>query len=269
MSPSPMGGGRTHHGFMIAAAASFVVLLGVLFVVNNQSASDDAAGEAAPSGTPSSPPAPTEPPPAKPRVSPKPVRLSDGGVQVDGHVLTLASRVSDDQIDIGVSRFNGKPLTGPWELDLSKLRIDHTPTQVVFTLSFAELNIREGWQNDSFWILVDSKENPPSFPAADREVDFSVMPKSFDGAVYHHRGDLFGAIKDCKFEASLDKARDSVTVNTPRHCFDFPDRLRARLFYQAPRYGWVGNDRTGWTQFAVLGGSATIRDPARPWSQTP
>jgi hypothetical protein len=197
---------------------------------------------------------------------------------VDGHVFAPLSQAKAGGSDVRVFSLNySGRWTGPWELDLSKLRVEHTPTNVVFTLSFAEMNIHEGWLDDTFRIYVDSKENPPgplawpaSHPAAEREVDFNVAPKLMDGAVYPHRGDQFGAIRDCKFEASLHEASDSVTVKVPRRCFDYSDRLRARAEVQSRRYnGWEAWDSTEWTGYAELGGSAAIPDPAREWSQAP
>jgi hypothetical protein len=277
MSPSPTESGGAGHGVWVAAVALAVVLVSAIFLVNNQMASDDTVDEAAPSDTPSSPPASTKTR-AEEAASSKPIRVSDGSVQVDGHILTPAIRVSASDIDLRVfSPAYGRPWTGPWELDISRLKIDHTPTNVVFTLSFAELNIREGWRNDTFRIYVDSKENPPGplawpaqYPAAEREVDFSVVPNLMDGAVYRHRGDMPRPIGNCKFEASLHEAIDSVSVKAPRRCFDYPSQLRALAELQSPRYnGWEAWDRTEWTGFAALGGSAATRDPAREWRQAP
>jgi hypothetical protein len=275
MNPSPtLTTRRAATLALVVVVAVSVALLIAMPILDGRGAEDDRADAAAPSASPSTstPPASTKKAPPDRRVT-KPVRLSDGSVQMDGNVLIPASQASADEIDLRVfSPAYGRPWTGPWPMDFSKMRVDHTPRSVVFTLFFPELNIREGWQNDVIRIYVDSKENPPGplewpamHPAAEREVDFVFDPERADGAVFRHRGDIPGSIRDCKFEASLHEAADSVSVRAPRRCFDYPDRLRARAELQAPREGWEGWDTTEWTGFAVVGRSAAIRDPAREW----
>jgi hypothetical protein len=274
MSTSPLASGRAA---LVGAVALSVVVLIAIPILNSRVAKDDRAEAVAPSPSASTPPSSTKKAPPDMRVL-KPIRLSDGGVRVDGHVLTPVSRTSSGEIDIRTfSPAFMTRWTGPWELDLSKLRVEHTPANVVFTLSFAELNIREGWRDDTFRIYVDFRENPPGplawpaqYPAAEREVDFNVVPTHVDGSVYPHRGDQFGAIRNCGFEATLHEASASVTVKVPRRCFEYSDRLRARAEFQSRRYnGWEAWDSTEWTGYAELSGSAAIRDPAREWSQAP
>jgi hypothetical protein len=274
MSPSPLASGRAA---LVGAVALSVVLLIAIPILNSHVAKDDRAEAVGPSPSASTPPSSTKKAPPDKRAL-QPIRLSDGSVRVDGHVLTPRSQAKAGGSDIRIfSPAYGRPWTGPWELDFSNLRVEHTPANVVFTLSFAELNIREGWRDDTFRIYVDFKENPPGplawpamHPAAEREVDFNVVPRHVDGAVYPHRGDQFGAIRNCGFDATLHEVSASVTVKVPRRCFDYSDRLRARAEFQSRRYnGWEAWDPTEWTGYAELGGSAAIRDPARAWSQAP
>jgi hypothetical protein len=300
MNSSPMADGRALKTALLVAVVLSVALL-IAMPILNSNTSPDRAAEAALSDSPSSAPASTKTPTQR-QTAPRPIPLSGGRIGgifsplarhgvggrhpdaffLDGRLFVptppayrWSRRANTGGIDILVL---GNPIgswTGPWELDVSKLRIDHTPMNVVFTLSFAEMNIREGWRNDTFRIYVDSKENPPGplkwlaiYPAAEREVDFAVVPRFADGEVYRHRGDVPTPIRDCKVDASLHEASDSLTVRAPRRCFEHPDRLRARADMQSRRYNWwEATDSTNWTGLAAPGGSAAIPDPASEWNQ--
>jgi hypothetical protein len=210
--------------------------------------------------TPSEEPASSHPTPRKP----PPVKRIRLGGQVYAPIEPAVARdwlknPNAGGVDIIVYGPGLREWTGPWPLDISKLRTDHTPTDVIFTLSFAQMNVIEGLEGDQFRIRFELDGGPRGH----REIVWSLYPNLADGRVFSVTGDD-APINNCKFDASLDTASDSMRVQFPNGCLGNPDRLRAQASLLAPRYnGWYGRDATPWTRYTGIGQSSTTQDPAQ------
>jgi hypothetical protein len=284
MSPSPVASGRAA---LVGAVALSVVLLIATWFVNSQTASHAGADEAAPSGK--SPTAPADPSrkTLADAVLPDPIQLSGGRIFLNGNLYTpvkpgqegdraaRANPSSEDDIRIsGPANTRPRRWTGPWELDISELRIDHRLTHVVLSISFADLNIQEGMLGDEFIITIDSNGDT----RGERFVYITKYPFYRDGEVYTPRG--YSAMRGCSFEVKWDRARNLLIGRIANSCLGNPAQLRAQAHLRSPRYNvfglhaqdhptrpqrsvWEALDTTNWTPFAGLGQSAMTRDPAQ------
>lgn len=283
MSPARLTSGRAA---LIAVVALSVALLSAIWLVNSQMASNAGADQAAPSERSSTPTDPSRKAHAD-AVFPDPIRLSGGRIFLNGNLYTpvepgqkgdRAARAhpsSEDDIRIsGPANTRPRRWTGPWELDISRFRIDHTPTQVVFTLSFPELNVQEGLEGDEFIITIDSNGDT----RGERFVYISKYPFYRDGEVYTPRG--YSAIRGCNFEVRWNRVKDLLIGRVANSCLGNPAQLRAQAHLRSPRYNvfglhaqdhptrpqrsvWEALDTTRWTPFAGVGQSSVTRDPAR------
>lgn len=171
-----------------------------------------------------------------------------------------------DKPDVRISNLvSSGRWTGPWPNDLSGLSLTHGQASVVVELEFSRLALEEGSRRGDeilVWLDAPGRRGVPG------------------GRTYlePERG-LFVAWglplrllkKPCEDKPELEQGDLTITLRVRRSCVDDLERVRAQAFVTSYRTydslpagqrSWRGDDETAWTDFADLGDTVAVDDPA-------